>query len=186
MYRRSGRDHCSGDNLNVTENLFNSIIELEDLDRDLFDKRLSSLQNNDAVFDLFMSHWERKKKDDSVSLKCIHSKIKPIVAPTEAELPMAKPYIPFPDLVEVYIAEIMLGRELTNLEKDGSRYIPKINEEGKHYFAPLTWVTYPHSYMTLKDMTVKTDYEAEPLDQIFDIKSIRGIYSNRKGDIIDE
>ncbi len=137
------------------------------------------------MFDLFMDYWARKKKDPNTHLNCINKETYYEIIVGEDKIPMPASYIPFPDLVEVYIAEIMLGRELTDLEKEGSRFIPKISEEGDHYFASLTWITYPHSYMTLKPTEV-TYNEDGPAPVIFEIEDIRGIYSNRKGDVLDE
>lgn len=185
IYHRSGEPHCSGDNLANVKETFISIIQLESTYPEHFQARLLSLQEDEYLFDLFMGFWTRYKKDPNSGIKCPYTgyEYSPF---SEDRLPMPDPYIPFPDLVEVYIAEIMLGRELTELEKDGSRTIPKINEKGVMFFAPLTWTIYPHGYMSLKDMRIKTDYDAPPAEVIFDIEAIRGICSGRRGDIVDD
>lgn len=186
LYPRRGRPHCSGDNLHATKARFDSVLELELSDPVKFGNRLEHIQANEEEFDLFMSYWNHKKKDHQSTLQCIHeetyyrSKI-----PEIKELPMPKSYIPFPDLAEVYIAEIMLGRELTGFEKDGRRYIPKINDNGNVYFAPLLWITYPRSYMSENKATEEIK-DLEPLPEVFDMESIRGIYSGRDGEISDE
>lgn len=164
------------------------------------------------MFDLFMDYWTRKKKDPNTHLNCINKETYYEIIVGEDKIPMPASYIPFPDLVEVYIAEIMLGRELTDLEKEGSRFIPKINilsdyhkERDKwsrqkviikdhhsidsngvvKYFAPLTWITYPHSYMTTPNGSVVTNYNDPPLPKLFDIDEIRGLYKDRPGGVCD-
>lgn len=188
MYKRLGRPHCSGDNLHIIKRIFDNVLALESISPEEFSKRVYSLQHNELSFDLFINYWGKKKKDPTVNLICLHEETYHRDIHEEVgRLPIPEPYIPFPDLVEVYIAEIMLGRELTPLEKDGSRHIPKIDAEtGLDYFGPLTWVTWPHSYISLKDMVLKTDYTEGPLRKIFDIEQIRGRYSNRDGGLIDE
>lgn len=186
IHLRGGRPHCSSDNLAHTKAIFDDILELEFKFPDEFNHRLEHLQENECSFDLFMDYWSRKKKDKSVHIKCIHEETYfRDITPDTGELPMPKPYIPFPDLVEVYIAEIMLGRELTGLEKDGSRYIPKISSKGLIYFAPLNWLTYPHSYMSKHRASDKI-LDLEPLPKVFDVETIRDMYKGRRGDLIDE
>lgn len=188
MYKRSGHPSCSGDNLHVTKLIFDRILSLEHTEPESFSKRIYSLQSSECSFDLFIDYWGKKKKDPTVNLNCIHEDtyFRDVMA-EPGRLPLPEPYIPFPDLVEVYIAEIMLGRELTGLEKDGSRWIPKIDQEtGIDYLAPLSWVKFPHSYISLKDMTIKTDYTELPMTKVFDIEKIRGLYASRDGRLIDE
>jgi hypothetical protein len=188
MFRRGNRPSCSGDNLHVTKTVFDRVLALEHSDPEEFAKRVDSIQYNEASFDLFVSYWGKKKKDPTVNLNCIHEDTYfRDIHEEVGRLPIPEPYIPFPDLVEVYIAEIMLGRELTPLEKDGSRFIPKIDgETGRDYFAPLTWLRFPHSYISLKDMIIKTDYDDELMPVIFDIHVIRDRYINRDGNLIDD
>jgi len=166
--------------------MFNSIIELEDHDLVSFNIRVESLRSKSEPFDMFMDYYNRKQKSKHARLTCLNEDDLEPTSPEEVGPPIAKSYIPYPDLVEVYLAEIMLGRELTPNEKDGSRAIHKISEEGVHFFAPLTWVTFPHAYISIKDMEDKTDYDAEPLPKIFDIEEIRGKYSGRDGGLIDD
>lgn len=187
IYKRSGQPHCSGDNLHVTKLIFDRVLALEFTEPEEFSKRVYSIQFNECSFDLFLDYWGKKKKDPTVNLNCIHEDtyFRDVMA-EPGRLPLPEPYIPFPDLVEVYIAEIMLGRELTGLEKDGSRWIPKIDQEtGIYYLAPLTWTVFPHAYISLKDMYLKTDYTEPPLPKVFDIDQIRGLYDGRDGDRID-
>lgn len=159
---------------------------MEESDFVYFSIRVESLRSKAEPFDMFMDYYNRKHKSKHARLTCLNEDDLEPTSPEELRPPIAKSYIPYPDLVEVYIAEIMLGRELTPNEKDGSRSIPKISEAGAHFFAPLTWVTFPHSYISLKDMEEKTDYDAEPMPKIFDMETIRGIYSNRDGGLIDD
>lgn len=188
LHLRSGRPHCSSDNLLVIKGVFDGILELEDSNQDLFQASMLNLRQDEYVFDLFTDYWGRKQKAPNTHIKCIHEDTYfRDECPGEPELPIPKGYIPFPDLIEVTIAEIMLDRELTGYEKDGSRYIPKINgETGALFFAALTWVIWPHSYIGLKDMSMHTDYTDPPLPVIFEVESIRGICSDRAGDEIDE
>jgi hypothetical protein len=183
-----GDVHCSGDNLHVTKLIFDRVLAIEFTEPEEFAKRVYSIQFNECSFDLFVSYWGKKKKDPTTNLHCIHEDTYfRDIHEEVGKLPIPEPYIPFPDLVEVYIAEIMLGRELTPLEKDGSRHIPKIKQEdGSHYFAALTWIRWPHSYISLKDMTIKTDYDEPLMAKIFDIEEIRGRYEGRDGGLIDE
>ena len=187
MFRRKNSPHCSGDNLHVTKTIFDRVLAIEHSDPSEFSKRIYSIQYNEASFDLFVSYWGMKKKDPTVNLHCIHEDTYfRDIHEEVGKLPIPEPYIPFPDLVEVYIAEIMLGRELTPLEKDGSRWIPKIDgDTGQDYFAPLTWIKFPHSYISLKDMVEKTDYNEPPMLKIFDIEDIRNRYEGRNGSLID-
>jgi len=187
IFRRLGKPHCSGDNLHVTKLIFDRVLALEFTEPEEFAKKVYAIQFNESSFDLFVSYWEKKKKDSTTNLHCIHEDTYfRDIHEEVGRLPIPEPYIPFPDLVEVYIAEIMLGRELTPLEKDGSRWIPKIRQEdGSDYFAELTWCRWPHSYISLKDMTIKTDYTEPPLAKVFDINVIRNRYSKRDGNIID-
>lgn len=183
MLRRAGSPHCSSDNLPTVKYMFDNILSLEFVSPEEFSRKLSNLQSNELTFDLFTDYWKKKKLDPTVNLICLHEDTYfRDIHVDSARLPLPDPYIPFPDLIEVYIAEIMLGRELTDLEKDGSIDIPKIDQEtGNEYFAPLTWVKFPHSYISLKDMVIKTDYTEDPLPKVFDIDQIRGKYSSRPG-----
>lgn len=178
LHRRFGHPHCSGDNLSATKRIFDDILELEPHSPH-FSTRLEYLQETELVFDLFMSYWNHKKRDPETCLDCIHAEVyTQDLTPRPTEIPMPEPFTPFPDLVEVYLAEVMLGRELVDLEKDGSRAVPKINERGDFFWAPLTWVSFPHSYMS----TYKSDGQIkglEPLPKIFDIEAIRGKYAGR-------
>lgn len=185
---RFGTPHCTGNNLADTRSIFDEALALEKLDPSSFNSRLETLRENECTFDLFMDYWERKKKDSGAGIKCIHKEryFRDLEPQDLDELPMPDPYIPFPDLVEVYIAEIMLDRELTDLEKEGSCHIPKIRQEnGSIYFAALTWVVFPHSYMSTSKGEGKIE-SLEPLDKVFDIEAIRGRFSDRKGDSIDD
>ena len=183
---RFGNDYCTGDNLPETKSIFDSAIALEKVDPHTFGVKLDNLREDEFVFDLFMDYWSKIKKDPESGIRCIH-KVNYFkdLRPASQEIPMPDPYIPFPDLAEVYIAEIMLGRELTNLEKDGSRYIPKIRDDGSFYFAPLKWITFPHSYMSENEGEGRI-MDLEPLPKVFDIEDIRGRYAGRSGDKIDD
>lgn len=186
MQKRQGKPHCSGDNLPETKQLFDSILSSEFTDRESFSDRIGKLQYNELVFDLFTSYWKSKKEDSDSPLICLHEETYyRDVKVEDGRLPMPEPFIPFPDLVEVYIAEIMLGRELTGLEKDGRRHIPKISEAGQIYFGELNWVRWPIDYISLKDMYLKTDYNEPLMPVIFNMEDIRNIYSNRDGNKID-
>jgi hypothetical protein len=188
MFKRAGKPHCSGDNLHVTKLIFDRVLAVEFTEPEEFAKKVYAIQFNESSFDLFISYWSKKKKDPTTNLHCIHEDTYfRDIHEEVGKLPIPEPYIPFPDLVEVYIAEIMLGRELTPLEKDGSRWIPKIRQEdGSDYFAALTWIRFPHSYISLKDMTIKTDYDEPLMAKIFDIEVIRDRYASRDGSLIDE
>lgn len=191
IYFRSGYPHCSGDNLSELSVVFDNVLKLEKSNPDEFVRYMTNMQDTEDSFELFISYWNRKKKSDTAPLQCIHSEhehltVKQRKAESLKGPPMPDPFIPFPDLVEVYLAEVMLDRPLTELEKEGSRYIPKISEKGDVYYASLTWTTYPHGYMSVKDMIIKTDYEAPPAPKIFDLESIRGCCKGRAGDIFDE
>ena len=172
IHLRLGMPHCSGDNLQSTQSIFDDILKLES-EGEAFASKISALQDNECVFDLFMVYWNLKKKDPETRLECIHEDTYfRDLEPETQEIPMPPAHIPFSDLAEVYIAEIMLGRELTDLEKDGSRYIPKIDEEGNIYEAPLTWIKYPKDYMSTRKATNEI-LDLEPLPKIFDINEIR-------------
>jgi hypothetical protein len=188
MWKRRSLPHCSGDNLHVTKIIFDRVLSIEVTEPEEFSKKVYALQFNECSFDLFLDYWSKKKKDPTVNLNCLHEDtyFRDIHADVN-RLPLPEPYIPFPDLAEVYIAEIMLGRELTPLEKDGSRWVPKIDQEtGIDYLAPLTWIKWPHSYISLKDMTIKTDYDEPLMPKVFDIEVIRDTYKGRDGDLIDD
>ena len=179
LYHRGAYPHCSGDNIPEIKEIFDSILELDENSSD-FISRVSNLQENEEVFDLFMSYWKLKKINPSTPLECIHRDTYfRTLEPETHELPMPPANTPYPDLAEVYLAEIMLGRELTPLEKDGSVYIPKIRENGEHYRAPLKWILYPKDYMSSIKPEGKT-LSLEPLPKIFNIKDIKGIYKDGK------
>ena len=184
---RSNRPNCTSDNLLSTKKIFDSILKLELESPLVFKDRLETLQQEEYVFDQFLDYWRSKKVDPNADLICLHEETYFRDLPKdEPRLPMPAANIPFPDLAEVYIAEIMLGRELTPFEKDGRRWIPKIDQEtGLDYLAPLTWIIYPKSYISMKDMVEKTDYSGEPSRKVFDIKVIRNRYLGRNGDILD-
>ena len=184
---RSSRPHCTGDNLLSTKEIFDSILKLELESPLVFKDRLETLQQEEFVFDQFLDYWRSKKVDPNVTLICLHEETYFRDLPIdEPRLPMPAANIPFPDLAEVYIAEIMLGRELTPFETDGRRWIPKIDQDtGLDYLAPLTWIEYPKSYISMKDMVEKTDYSGEPARKVFDIEAIRDRYLGRNGDILD-
>lgn len=177
MYRRGPHPHCSGDNLEQTQKIFDEVLSF-DPDSLEFSTRLSNLQENEETIDLFMSYWSIKKVKPNSRLECIHKDTYfRNLEPESFELPMPPAHTPFPDLAEVYLAEIMLGRELTPNEKDGTDLIPKINEDGSHYRAPLKWILYPKDYMSSIKPEGKT-LSLEPLPKVFDINSIRGIYKD--------
>ena len=190
IYFQMGYPKCSGDNIYELRKVFDNILATEQTAPAIFQAHLENLQSIDESFDIFLSYWRRKQRDPTASLKCPHdeenhmsiNQRKTMVA---EGIEMPKAYIPFPDLVEVYIAEIMLDRPLTDMEKEGNRYIPKISDDGYTYFAPLTWTTYPHGYMTPKDMNLKR-VDNEPLPKIFDIDEIRGSCKGRNGNIYDD
>lgn len=187
LYRKRGKPQCSGDNLAAIKTIFDSILKLESTDIEEFNSRVSNIASNAYNYDLFVSYWEKKKTDPNAILQCTSRDVCYTDLSEElSRLPIPDPYIPLPDLAEVYIAEIMLGRELTEFEKDGRRWIPKIDQEtGDHYFAPLKWIRWPIDYISLKDMVNKTNYEDQPLDKVFDVDIIKGFYSNRRGDICE-
>ena len=188
LVRRSGRPHCSGDNLHEVRTIFDNILSLEHSSPSEFTYRVDNLVGNEDNYDLFVDYWERKKVDKNAYIKCLHENT--YFRDTSEEpgrLPIPDPFIPFPDLAEVYIAEIMLGRELTPNEKDGTRFIPKIEQEtGSHYFAPLRWIKWPTDYISLKDMTMKTDYDEPLMPVVFVVEDIRNIYVRRDGYMKDE
>lgn len=188
LVKRRGSPHCTGDNLSTMRQIFDDIISLEESSPSEFAYRVDNLVGNEDNYDLFVDYWRAKKENPNAHLQCLHEQT--YFRDTNGEpgkLPMPEPYIPFPDLVEVYIAEIMLGRELTPNEKDGSRWIPKIDQDtGLDYFAPLTWTKWPHGYISLKDMYIKTDYTEGPLPVIFEIDVIRCKYAGRSGEVRDE
>lgn len=186
MALRRSRPHCTGNNLHSVKAIFDSVLSLQS-EPDQFSRRVADLQSNELVFDLFVDYWKKKKIDPTVNLLCLHEETYfRDINPGEPKLPIPEPNIPFPDLVEVHIAEIMLGRELTSLEKDGQRWIPKIDQEtGQDYFAPLTWVKWPLDYISLKDMYLKTDYNEPAARVVFDVQQIRGKYKERDGGLID-
>lgn len=181
LYKKRGQPQCSGDNLPAMKTIFDNILRLESDDIIEFNSRVSNLIGNDYNYDLFVDYWEKRKKDSNSVLQCISRDTYFVDINEEpGRLPIPDPYIPFPDLAEVYIAEIMLGRELTEFEKDGRYSIPKIDQEtGQYYFAPLKWIRYPIDYISLKDMVEKTDYNEGKLPKIFNIEDIRGIYAER-------
>lgn len=177
LFKRSGRPHCSGDNLEQTKAVFDKILELES-DPESYSSRLTPLMDTEEIFDLFMSYSNLKKNDPEANLECIHEDTYwRSLEPETKELPMPPSSTPFPDLAEVYLAEIMLGRELTHLEKDGSKPIPKIDEFGDFYRAPLTWILFPKSYMSENKATEEIK-DLEPIPKIFDIHEIRGLFSD--------
>lgn len=186
---RYGIQHCTGDNtLNIQE-YFNNLIDLEVNDIKAFNESFTTLQHKEETLDLFITYWGLVKSDNIQQVNCpFNEDIK--IAYTSVgdfKLPMPSSSVPLPDLAEVYLAEHMLGRELTHNEKVGTRYIPKINESGDLYFAPLKWLEYPHNFSTdYKDLFDKTDYDSDSLEAIFDFNAIKGIYSNRTGDINDD
>lgn len=185
LYKRKGKPHCSGDNLKATQAVFDGILSFEASDPHQFSLRMELIQEDEFVHDMFLSYWQSKKKDPEAYIQCIHEETyKRSLKIVKKELPLPEAHIPFPDLAEVYIAEIMLGRELTHLEKEGSRYIPKISENGDHYLAPLTWIKYPRDYMSQNQSSDKID-SLEPLPVVFDIEQIRGMYSDRDGGVTD-
>lgn len=188
MARRRSQPHCTGDNLAQTRTIFDHLLELEHSSPPDFARKVDNLRYNECNYDLFIDYWTKKKANPRAYLECLHEQTYfRDIHEEVGRLPIPEPYIPFPDLIEVAIAEIMLGRELTPLEKDGSRFIPKIDQEtGSEYFAPLTWIRWPHSYISLKDMTIKTDYNEAPMRVVFDIDSIRGKYAGRDGGVKDE
>lgn len=177
IYLRQGRPHCSGDNLHFTKSTFDQILKLES-DPISFSSRLESLRDTEEVFDLFMSYWKIKQQNPEANLECIHEDTYwRSLEPETKELPMPPANTPFPDLAEVYLAEIMLGRELTHLEKDGTHVIPKIDEDGTIYRGSLTWILFPRSYMS---DSKATDHirDLEPLPKVFDIEEIRGLFKD--------
>lgn len=177
LYKRSGVPHCSGDNLHFTKRVFDQILELES-ENIIFSAKLEALRDTEESFDLFMSYWNLKKQNPDTNLECIHRDTYwRNLEPETKELPMPPANTPLPDLAEVYLAEIMLGRELTHLEKDGTHVIPKIDEEGNFYRAPLTWISFPISYMSDKRATDKIKC-IEPLPKIFNIEEIRGLFKD--------
>lgn len=188
MTRRGGKPHCTGDNLSTIRTIFNDILALEHSSPSEFAYRVDNLAGNECNYDLFVDYWRAKKENPNAYLQCLHDKTYfNDVSDEPGRLPIPDPYIPFPDLAEVYIAEIMLGRELTPNEKDGSRWIPKIDQEtGKDYLAPLKWIRWPLDYISLKDMHIKTDYNEGPLAVIFNIDEIRHKYAGRSGEGKDE
>lgn len=213
LYKRDAKPHCSGDNIKKTQIYFDSLIGLEVLDMKEYESKLLQLGSDEAVSDLFWDYKQARVFNPKAPLECLNDKTyKPFIPDNEKKIPMPLSYIPFPDLAEVYIAEIMLGRGLTNNEKDESRFIPKIdytynitdinnkrsllnkpsykvyplNDKCSIYFAPLTWLVYPHSYISVKDMTEKTDYDEAPMERMFYIENIRGIFSVRDGNCIDD
>jgi len=177
LYKRNGLPHCSGDNLHFTKQVFDQILELES-EPASFSSRLESLRDTEEAFDLFMSYWNIKKQNPDTNLECIHRDTYwRSLEPETKEIPMPPANTPFPDLAEVYLAEVMLGRELTHLEKDGTHVIPKIDEDGTIYRAPLTWILFPRSYMSDEKAT-DTIRDLEPLPKIFDLEEIRGIFKD--------
>jgi hypothetical protein len=188
LYKKGGRPQCSGDNLAATKTIFDSILRLEHTDISEFNARIDNLVGNESNYDLFITYWERKRKDPGSILQCISGDTYFIDINEEpGRLPIPDPYIPFPDLAEVYIAEIMLGRELTEFEKDGRRWVPKIDQiTGQVYFAPLKWIRWALDYISMKDMVHKTDYTEPRLTKVFDISTIRDFCSGRDGYIIDK
>lgn len=186
LYKRDGKSSCSGDNLPEVKTYFDLVLGFENSDKDEYQSRTVAMNHtSEYLFDLFMDYKNRKDVHGDDFLECIYeSNYYKIQPPSEPRLPMPKSYIDFPDLAEVYIAEIMLGRELTGYEKDGRRLIPKIDENGNIYLDKLTWILYPHSYMSNKKATgdILTD---EPLGVIFDIEAIRNLYKGRDGNVID-
>lgn len=187
MGRRRSQPHCTGDNLASVRDIFDNILTLEHSQPIEFARKVDNLIGNECNYDLFTDYWARRKADPKAYLICLHEQTYfRDIHEEVGRLPIPEPYIPFPDLVEVYIAEIMLGRELTPLEKDGSRFIPKIDQDtGLEYFAPLTWIRWPHSYISLKDMTIKTDYNEPKMPVIFNVEDIRGKYAGRSGEMRD-
>lgn len=175
IYTRFGQPHCSGDNLKDIKRIFDAVLDLEG-EPFSFSSRLETLQENELTFDLFMSYWNHKRKDSECDIECIYTEMNlRDISPEPTEVPIPEPFTPLPDLIEVYIAEIMLGRELTIQERSGVENIPKISEAGDFFWAPLTWVTFPHSYMSThkSDGLIKS---LEPLVKIFEIEDIRGRY----------
>lgn len=190
MGRRGSHPHCTGDNLAQTRTIFDALLDLEHQSPSDFARKVDNLRYNECNYDLFIDYWTKKKANPNAYLECLHEQTYFRDIHEEVDrLPIPDPYIPFPDLIEVAIAEIMLGRELTPNEKDGSRYIPKIDQDtGLEYFAPLTWIKrgFPHAYISLKDMYVKTDYTEAPLKVVFEVDKIRNKYASRSGDLRDE
>lgn len=177
LYKRSGRPHCSGDNIHYLKSIFDKILDMDQTSKD-FSSKLTSLRENEEVFDLFMSYWNIKKVNQDARLECIHEETYwRTLEPENKELPMPSSNTPYPDLAEVYLAEIMLGRELTPEEKEGTKMIPKIGEDGIIYRGYLTWILFPRSYMSTNKATDEI-LSLEPLPKIFDLESIRGIFKD--------
>jgi hypothetical protein len=178
MNTRRGVDHCSGDNLPEVKVSFDKILESRS-EPSKFEDKLRSLRVNEESFDLFMTYWTIKKVHPDAGLECLHSNSDYNHINVELdEIPMPPSHTPFPDLVEVYLAETMLGRELNEYEKDGTTPIPKISEEGDFYWAPLHWGLFPLDYMSSKKASNEI-LDLEPLDKVFDFEAIKGIYKGR-------
>jgi hypothetical protein len=106
-------------------------------------------------------------KGNRPSFQCFYEPVKDFNPMTEAKV-----YLPDP--IQQKIAETILGRTLTEEEYRGEHRVPLINQNGEPTYDRIQQLVYPYDFISLKDMTDKTDYTKMPV--VFQLKTLKKDY----------